>query len=187
MKEMVNKQEQKEKEKGRKGLWIRIAGAALLLILLILCLVQCQSSPQLPDFGIPETPDTLIDGRLTSDTLEALEPDYFNIKINSTPTLADGKMNLRVENSERNGYACRVEVALVFDWEENGNTTEESVPVYRSPLIQPGQSLEDCTIKAPVEPGKYQAVAQYTLYPQDQGEDGEPVGKNNIALQLTVK
>ena len=41
-----------------------------------------------------------------------IEPDYFNVKINATPVMENGKMNLRAENSSGNKFARRIEVVV---------------------------------------------------------------------------
>lgn len=87
-------------------------------------------------------------------------------KINATPVLEDGKMNIRIENSKRNIYSCKVEISL----------KNEDI-IYTSPMLAPNQSLEYATVDADIPEGSYDGVAVFRYF------DGE----NELEVQSSVK
>lgn len=103
--------EKDERKSSRKRAYILIA-VLLLIILLILLLQRCtQGNPV--DGGVhPSVSDSITNGSLTPETTEPIEPDYFNVKINATPVIENGKMNLRAENNSENKFACQIEVVV---------------------------------------------------------------------------
>lgn len=106
-----------------------------------------------------------------------LKPNYFNIKINSTPTLKNGEMNLKIQNTKRNSGWCKVDIYT--DGESGGINI-----IYSSPLLSPGESVETAKVDTEILPGKYDAVAKYVLYSDSKGKN--EVGVTEIKLKLTV-
>lgn len=117
-----------------------------LLWLLLLLLIFMLFPPIPPPIFVP---NEVTSGAITPIEIGELDPDYFNIKINATPILEDGKLNIRIENSLRNVYSCHVEVFLA-----------EKI-IYTSPLISPNQSLEFATIDGKYPTGTYDGVAVF--------------------------
>ena len=156
---------------------ICLIAAILLLILMLLLLFRCctVSDHGEPPVGPKVSDDVLVDGELETEKSESIDPQYFNIKVNATPTLQNHMMNLRIENPKKNRYACQVEVVAVLD---NAEKT-----IYLSPKINPGQALEYCTVEDVLSPGNYAATAKYTIYELD---SENVIGRSNVELNLIV-
>lgn len=159
-------------EKKRKYLYATMGLLLLLILIIILSMKSCGAGAA-PE-SLTENEDPLTTGSLSDAQAALLKPDYFNIRINSTPVLKKGKLNLRIENSSKNTYGCRVEVVL----------SDDATTIYRSQLLNPGQSLENCTISKELPSGTHPATACYTLY--DLGT-GQEAGKSNVKLSINVE
>lgn len=145
---------------------------ALVILLLPLALRSCAHSK-----GIPESRDSLTDGLLASEEILPIPPDMFKIRLNATPTLDNGVLNLRAENVAENEYACRITIVLT-DGEQEGRT------LYASPLIPPGKSLDTCAVPVRLPQGVYSAVAKYILV--DPASPETVKGETHIRLELTA-
>lgn len=141
------------------------------LVLLVTVLIYFFWAPTVP----PNVhTDELINGGLTPSIVAQLDPAYFNIKINATPIVKNGSMNLRVENSERNLYNCTVEVEM-----EYGESTEI---IYKSPLINPNQALEYATVAGDFIPGVYEGKANFKFLT----DDGKLLGNATVSLTINI-
>lgn len=171
---------EKEIDKDKRKLRRRIIYLIIILLLLMLLLVRCMGGCD--DNNLIATPDytssdKVTKGALTSSEIEkAIKPNYYNIKLNVTPTLENNRLNLRIENPKRNEYACKVSMIV--------KVNDDEQVFYTSPLIKPDESLEYCTIDKSLLSGRYYAYAQYTLFKPDTEEE---VSKTNIDIDLVVK
>ena len=100
--------------------------------------------------------DPVVVGSITTQHTEPLETDYFNIKINATPILENGRTNIRIENSARNVLSCEVEITV--------NLEEGEVVIYHSPRLTPNQSLEYATIETALPQGSYNGIATFHYF-----------------------
>ncbi|MFZ2539206.1 MAG: hypothetical protein WAX04_09945, partial [Oscillospiraceae bacterium] len=123
----------------------------LLLLTLVIALTVIFSSfesiVEKPIFG----DDITSQGSVTEDRTQPLTPVYFNVKINATPILENGKMNIRIENSSRNIYSCHVKVTAYIKGEKK--------TIYNSPLIEPNHLMEYATIDESLVKGSYDGKA----------------------------
>lgn len=153
--------------------------SALLLIIVILILLKCchyhsrycNCTDTIDnDISLP-VDDELIDGELTPEQQELIEPSYFNIRINPTPELINGKMNLRLENPSHNIYSCQVEIVL----------TENEKVIYKSARIDPNKTLEYCTVSESLPKGTHQATVKYMFY--ETGTENN-TGQCNVKIDI---
>lgn len=154
----------------RPQLFIPILLLPFFLVTVMVLVYFCWSPKVLPHYGT----DALTDGGLTPTIVAELDPAYFNIKVNATPIIKEGSMNIRVENSARNLYDCYVEVEM-----EQSGTSEM---IYKSPLIQPEQSLEYATIEADYPPGVYDGRARFRFF----DNDGNLLGNATVKLIINI-
>lgn len=201
-----------------------IAGIAVLVILILILLLRgCQPDPSpMPPTEPPISNDLPTNGGLSNEEPDPVEPSYFNIKINATPTLSNEKLNLRVENSEKNLYPCQFDISLQryksisstgekLYLKKDGNNYAVSIQpdvqsyrlsslddpagyqevtleddtktIYRSPRIEPGQSLETCTLKEQLPNGYYYATVHYTILDP---VTEKVVGQSNVNINIKV-
>ena len=168
------KEDINERKKKRR-IWIIVAAIALVIIILLLLLRCCCQSTTDYDTTNP-TPDEVQSGMIRDGgkaDLQGAETEYFNLRINTTPTLDNGKLNIRIENPAKNKAACQVDISVKLK--------DSTKVIYRSGRIEPNQSLEYCTIDAKLPAGRYSAVAHYVLYNKQ-----DIVGQYNIELDLNV-
>lgn len=149
-----------------------------IILLLFMCYHHCSCTCQcmdITDKNIPlPTTDELIDGALTREQKKLIEPDYFNVKINPTPELVNGKMNIHLENPSNNIYSCRVEIVL----------DESSKNIYLSPVITPNKTLEHCSIREPLNKGIHKAMVKYVFFEID---TEKVVGQCNVKINIKSK
>lgn len=144
-------------------------------ILILLLVLVIWLLPWIHMIGVPVvvySNDPVAVGSITADRIEPLETDYFNIKINATPILENGRMNIRIENSARNTLDCRVEITVDL---EEGETV-----IYNSPLLAPNQSLEYATIETSLPQGSYAGTATFHYF------EGEKELATTSSVRLTV-
>lgn len=99
--------EKEEQKCSRKTVYSLIA-ILLLIVLLILLLQRCTQGT-LEDTGTASSfSDPITNGSLTEEEREALQPDYFNVKLNATPAIENGKMNLRAENNSQKNLPVKL-------------------------------------------------------------------------------
>lgn len=111
----------------------------------------------------------------TEDEIQALldqvvAEGMFNISCNTNMTLADGKLNVQIENVPGNKYLMQVDVVL------SGGET-----IYSSGLIEPGYYIEQAECTAHLSPGRQDATAIFTAFDP---ETEDNMGKS--AIEITV-
>lgn len=146
----------------------------LLLPLFLVTVMVCVYFFWAPTLPPVANTDGLINGGLTPTIAEQLDPAYFNIKINATPIIKDGSMNIRIENSDRNIYDCMVTVGMML-----GDTSEI---IYTSPLISPDQALEYATIGEDYPSGVYDGKANFKFF----ADDGSLLGNATVSLTINI-
>ncbi|GEM_PF-6439081 len=130
----------------------------ILLLGLIIWLI-----PWIRMIGVPVvvySNDPVAAGSITADRPEPLETDYFNIKINATPILENGRMNIRIENSIRNTLDCQVEIAV--------DLTDGEAVIYNSPMLAPNQSLEYATVETDLPRGSHTGTATFHYFENEE-------------------
>lgn len=163
-----------------EGEWLEVTRPSFVLYLwlfpILLALITVVALLFYPTNSILQKPvfgnDSATEGGITTDRIEPLDPVYFNVKINATPIVEDGQMNLRIENSSRNAYSCHVKVVTDADGKE--------LLLYNSPLIAPNQSMEYTTLEQHLPPGIYDANAVFTYF------EGEKQLSVNTTIQLIL-
>jgi hypothetical protein len=119
------------------------------------------------------------------------EPAYFNVNLNLTPTIENGKMNLRVQNTGKargkpNDLSCVVEIQLISKKDYTGRlieTYKEPLNIYRSPVLKPSEKIEFCTITKNIAPGRYEGRALYTIYDNQHKIIGTTAAKLDIVAK----
>ena len=175
-----------EKEKKKKKKW------PLLLLLLLLCLA-CGGGYYIWKSSQPkskyETDLNALAGFLPGKTEEEIqnelnriiEEGYFNASINGEMTLANGSLDVHIENVPANHYDERVEVYLYPD----PNDTQNAELIYESGIIKIGFYIEDGKAKTSVKPGKYLGKAVFYAIMPD--ETQEEIGKTILDVLIEVK
>lgn len=148
----------------RKRNFLLILWLLPILLMLILLFIPHDT---LPIFG----EDKVTSGAITPIDIGELDPDYFNLKINATPILEDGKMNIRIENSVRNVLDCYVEVFV----------SDEII--YKSPLLHPDESLEFATVAVKIAPAVYDGTAVFHYY----ADNEELETTSSVRLKIDVR
>lgn len=134
-----------------------------LFLILLVCFILFYSFLHFATLKKPLTlysNDAITQGVLTGEKETVLHPSYFNIKINATPIAEKGKMNIRIENSQRNLLKCRIDVKLDID----GKMTA----LYQSPILSPNQSLEYATVDESLPKGSYDGIATFHYFDDQQ-------------------
>ena len=120
--------------------------------------------------------DITSQGEIANDEIGSLDTEYFNIIINTTPIVEDGKMNIRIENSQRNSLACHVKIITDIDGVET--------VIYHSPLMKPNSSIENATLIHDLSEGAYHGKAIFTYF----DEEEKPLDvTTNIQLMMNVR
>lgn len=124
-------------------------------------------------------------GDLGKDTIEFGEQPTFRMKLNCTPTVDDGYMNLRIESpaedNEGLGFVVKVYLLQKVD---NGEVIEnyETDPkqIYESPIVYANENIENCPLDVEVESGRYVARAVYDIYDTENNFIGSVAGRLDI-------
>ena len=116
--------------------------------------------------------ETVIDekgtGSLDGEKLEYTS-EGFRFKINTSPVLSEGKLNVRIESPE----AENAEFVAIYDYyinakvDVNNNVIEEydePINIYTSPEIYGNENLEYATVTTPIEEGYYTGVCYCSIY-----------------------
>lgn len=85
------------------------------------------------------------------------------VKINSTPVIENGEMNLNFQNkSDDVDMVVRV---ILEDWNEADDKMTEEIKIFESNIINNGVAIENCEVTdLELESGLYKARAEYDLY-----------------------
>ena len=140
----------------------------------LLSLILCPFKNDATDVVFGE--DIPVHGEIIDEKIEPLSSAYFNIIMNTTPILKEGKMNIRVENSSRNTLDCHVKVIAYVDGVEQ--------LVYDSPLIAPDSFIEFATVEEVLPEGICDGKAIFTYF----DEEGKQLDvTTSVQLIITVK
>lgn len=134
-----------------------------------------------------DTSDDKGNGQLGVSKAEFGEQQMFRLKINCTPTLENGKMNIRIESpaEENKNLAFKVKVYVLEKVDSEGKVVEtyENNLIYTSPMVYANENIENCTVKTEIETGKYVGRAVYEIYDLE----GNAIGQTACRLNITVK
>lgn len=179
-----SKEKKPEKKKSRKK-------RLLVLLLLLLCLA-CAGGYFIWKNSQPkskyENDLNALAGFLPGKTQEEIEAELnriidegrFNASINGEMTLADGMLDVCIENVPANNYNMVVEVYLYP--KESGENPEL---IYQSGIVRQGFYIEKAEAKTSVEPGSYEGLAVFHAIMPDETE--EEIGQTALNVLITVK
>ena len=105
----------------------------------------------------------------------------FNAACNSKMTLANGKLDVHIENVPANNYDMLVKVYL---FPEEGSTENVEL-VYESGLIQPQHYIDEGDAHTTVGPGVYDGKVTFQAISRDELQ--EEVGSVVLDIIITVK
>lgn len=138
-------------------------GVIFPLFLILLLVLVIWLLPWIRMIGVPVvvySSDPVAVGSITTDRTGPLETDYFNIKINATPILENGRMNIRLENSTRNTLDCQVEITV--------DSADGETVIYNSPMLAPNQSLEYATVETDLPKGSHTGTATFHYFENEE-------------------
>ena len=127
-------------------------------------------------------------GELDSVKTEFKEQRGFRMRLNTTPTIKNGKMNLRLESpkEENKDYGFVVKVYITEKVDSKRNTIEtykEMEHIYTSPIIYADENIINCTVNKELEVGHYIGKAVYEIYDLN----NNLLGKVASRLEITVE
>lgn len=124
-------------------------------------------------------------GDLGKEKIEFAKQPTFRMKLNCTPVVENGYMNLRLESpaEDNEGLGFVVKVYLLQKV-ENGevieNYSEEPVQIYESPIIYANENIENCPLDVLIDSGIYKARAVYDIYDTENNFLGQVASKLDI-------
>ena len=170
---MEDQEKERKKEEKSKKVRRYLEFAAIILFILLL-LARCSVLPvpepikDIVDFGFEDTVDT--DDIVHENDEEPNDPRYSSLimSMNYMPVFENGlaKGNLNIENDPRSVYAQYIEIYLE-DAEGNPETL-----IYKSNLIDIGQTLLEDTLDVNLPAGKYPCTAYFNAVLVERDEEG---------------
>lgn len=154
-----------------------VAMISLFVLIGALCIGGAIAISNLPKQPVTEEAvsteeETVMDekgtGSLDGEKLEYTS-EGFRFKINTSPVLSEGKLNVRIESPE----AENAEFVAIYDYyinakvDVNNNVIEEydePINIYKSPEIYGNENLEYATVTTPIEEGYYTGVCYCSIY-----------------------
>ncbi|WP_188208316.1 hypothetical protein [Alkalibacillus aidingensis] len=137
-----------------------------------------QEEKEQPEFGDDgDVEDNGLDlgnsEEVKSELQERTDESYMNFRVNSNPYFpeSDSKGSLMLENKEENSHGVQVIIEMEDD------------EVYKSPLIKPGQSIQETKLDKEIEPGEYEAIAYFDTYDL---ENKKKKGRSGVKINLTI-
>lgn len=126
-----------------------------------------------------------LEGFLPNKTQEEIEAELnriidesrFNVSINPTPVIEDGRINIMIENIPANHYWMQVDVFI------QEPDKEQETLVYRSGLIKQGYYIENADVAAVAAPGQYNGRAVFSAI---KPESDEEVGQTEATMVVYV-
>lgn len=166
----------------------------LIIILLIGCLMfGMRSCGTTNDDKVPDTEISFRDGEKGTGDLETDKTEFgsnptFRMKLNCTPIVENGKINLRLESpaEDNEGLGFVVKVYLlqkVNDDEVLEDYTEDPVQIYESPLVLANENIEESPLDMEVAPGNYVGRAMYDIYDSENNFVGQTACRLNILVK----
>lgn len=127
-------------------------------------------------------------GEIAKGTHEFEKQQTFRMRLNCTPTVENGYMNLRLESpaEDNEGLGFVVKVYLISKLDtETGEViekyNEETDIIYESPIVYANEHIENCPLDKELEQGVYEARAVYNIYDADKNFLGQ------TATRLSIK
>lgn len=156
-----------------------VAIIGLIVLIGALCIsgaVIISNLPKQPVIEVEETESTEVEtvtdekgtGSLDGEKLEYTS-EGFRFKINTSPVLSEGKLNVRIESPE----AENAEFVAIYDYyinakvDVNNNVIEEydePINIYTSPEIYGNENIEYATVNTELEEGYYTGVCYCSIY-----------------------
>lgn len=108
-------------------------------------------------------------GSLDGEETVNYESEGFRFKINTSPVLENGKLNVRIESPE----AENSEFVAIYDYYINAKVDanynvieqyEEPINIYTSPKVYGNENLEFATVDTDLEEGYYTGVCYCSIY-----------------------
>lgn len=118
-------------------------------------------------------------GEIGKEAINFGDQPMFRMKLNCTPTVENGMMNIRIESpaEENADYGFVVKVTVLKEIDTDGNVikdmSDEPVQIYESPLIFANENIEYCELDEVVKSGKYIGRATYDVYDMEQNFIGQ--------------
>ncbi len=100
-----------------------------------------------------------------------IDEGRFNVSINPTPVISNGKINVMVENVPANHYLMQVDVFL--------RNNDQDVKVYSSGIIKQGFHIESADVLQTLPTGEYSG---YAVFHALQPETMEEIGQTEVTL-----
>ncbi len=175
-----------------KGLLIGcVAVIVVLLVVIIVLMVRGQAGGQNPtpagqsgaeskvkrNVVVNEKNVESVVDDMASEAKEFVEPGYYICNMDTDWTFENGEAvskDARVDNAATNTNDVYFDVFLASD---------ESEPIYCSPVIPRGAFLEHIALDKPLEAGTYDCVVVYHLVDENQ----ETVSTLRVAITITVE
>lgn len=127
-------------------------------------------------------------GEIAKGTHEFQEQQTFRMRLNCTPTVENGYMNLRLESpaEDNEGLGFVVKVYLISKVDEESGAIiekydEDTDIIYESPIVYANEHIENCPLDTEIEQGMYEARAVYNIYDTDKNFVGQ------TATRLSIK
>lgn len=147
------------------GILLTIVGVALALFAAMVIHSSNSNSVNPGTQGMAPGMSDIQPGALTGLTIEEkrklaqdlIDKSLYEIRLNVTPKYEEGKLNLRVENSDMNSISVIITVEL------------QGKEIYRSAVLSPGNSIEYATVNAEIPKGKTPAYVMFN-YLDDAGK-----------------
>ncbi len=127
-------------------------------------------------------------GEIGKETIDFGEQPLFRMKLNCTPTVENGSMNIRIESpaEENADYGFVVKVYALQEADVEGNVlkdmSDEPVQIYESPLIFANENIEYCELDQMIKSGTYIGRATYDVYDLEQNFIGQTAAKLMIKV-----
>ena len=149
---------------------------------------NCEKDPEKQTTSIESGTDEKGTGELDSVKTEFMEQRSFRMRLNTTPTITNGKMNLRLESpqEENRDYGFIVKVYITGKLDSKGNvieTYEEMVHIYTSPMIYANENVMNCTVNKELAIGHYVGKAVYEIYDLNNALLGKVASKLSITVE----
>lgn len=157
-----------------------VATIGLIILIGALCVggaIVISNLPKQPVIEVEETEiveeETVVDEKGTGSLDGEERPTYtsegFRFKINTSPVLSEGKLNVRIESPE----AENAEFVAIYDYYVNAKVDvnynvieqyDEPINIYTSPEIYGNENLEYATVTTELEEGYYTGVCYCSIY-----------------------
>lgn len=127
-------------------------------------------------------------GEIGKEAIDFGSQPMFRMKLNCTPTVENGMMNIRIESpaEENADYGFVVKVYALQEVDAEGNVvkdmSDEPVQIYESPLIFANENIEYCELDEMIGNGTYIGRATYDVYDLEQNFIGQTAAKLMIKV-----